>query len=135
MYRYTLAVVICLAAAAQQPAPAPAPAQPGQPGQGGGRSGGNQQGQNRVQQRPASKPEDMAAVEGQIFNGVTGEALGKALPGQFVMLRGEWGRDPLLPRAQQDAVEDGRIWHVEHGSIHRYRTGMDAAAKWISERW
>jgi len=28
-----------------------------------------------------------------------GEALSKALPGQFVMLRGEWGRDPLLPRA------------------------------------
>ena len=28
-----------------------------------------------------------------------GASLGKALPGQFVMLRGEWGRDPLLPRA------------------------------------
>lgn len=28
-----------------------------------------------------------------------GEALAGALPGQFVMLRGEWGRDPLLPRA------------------------------------
>src|SRR4029077_19313592 len=28
-----------------------------------------------------------------------GEALRGALPGQFVMLRGEWGRDPLLPRA------------------------------------
>jgi len=28
-----------------------------------------------------------------------GAALAKALPGQFVMLRGEWGRDPLLPRA------------------------------------
>src|SRR3954470_1531944 len=27
------------------------------------------------------------------------EALSKAEPGQFVMLRGEWGRDPLLPRA------------------------------------
>jgi dihydroorotate dehydrogenase electron transfer subunit len=26
-------------------------------------------------------------------------ALEAALPGQFVMLRGEWGRDPLLPRA------------------------------------
>jgi dihydroorotate dehydrogenase electron transfer subunit len=26
-------------------------------------------------------------------------ALDAALPGQFVMLRGEWGRDPLLPRA------------------------------------
>lgn len=26
-------------------------------------------------------------------------ALAGALPGQFVMLRGEWGRDPLLPRA------------------------------------
>ncbi len=28
-----------------------------------------------------------------------GQALASALPGQFVMLRGEWGRDPLLPRA------------------------------------
>lgn len=28
-----------------------------------------------------------------------GAALAGALPGQFVMLRGEWGRDPLLPRA------------------------------------
>ena len=28
-----------------------------------------------------------------------GESLAAALPGQFVMLRGEWGRDPLLPRA------------------------------------
>ena len=28
-----------------------------------------------------------------------GAALAAALPGQFVMLRGEWGRDPLLPRA------------------------------------
>jgi dihydroorotate dehydrogenase electron transfer subunit len=27
------------------------------------------------------------------------EALAEAQPGQFVMLRGEWGRDPLLPRA------------------------------------
>jgi dihydroorotate dehydrogenase electron transfer subunit len=27
------------------------------------------------------------------------EALEKATPGQFVMLRGDWGRDPLLPRA------------------------------------
>jgi dihydroorotate dehydrogenase electron transfer subunit len=27
------------------------------------------------------------------------EGLAGALPGQFVMLRGEWGRDPLLPRA------------------------------------
>jgi dihydroorotate dehydrogenase electron transfer subunit len=27
------------------------------------------------------------------------EALASAQPGQFVMLRGEWGRDPLLPRA------------------------------------
>lgn len=27
------------------------------------------------------------------------EALSGAQPGQFVMLRGEWGRDPLLPRA------------------------------------
>jgi dihydroorotate dehydrogenase electron transfer subunit len=26
-------------------------------------------------------------------------ALSQARPGQFVMLRGEWGRDPLLPRA------------------------------------
>jgi dihydroorotate dehydrogenase electron transfer subunit len=25
--------------------------------------------------------------------------LAEALPGQFVMIRGEWGRDPLLPRA------------------------------------
>jgi dihydroorotate dehydrogenase electron transfer subunit len=28
-----------------------------------------------------------------------GESLRGAVPGQFVMLRGEWGRDPLLPRA------------------------------------
>jgi dihydroorotate dehydrogenase electron transfer subunit len=28
-----------------------------------------------------------------------GAQLAGALPGQFVMLRGEWGRDPLLPRA------------------------------------
>ena len=28
-----------------------------------------------------------------------GAALSHSLPGQFVMLRGEWGRDPLLPRA------------------------------------
>jgi dihydroorotate dehydrogenase electron transfer subunit len=28
-----------------------------------------------------------------------GAMLAQALPGQFVMLRGEWGRDPLLPRA------------------------------------
>ena len=28
-----------------------------------------------------------------------GAMLAGALPGQFVMLRGEWGRDPLLPRA------------------------------------
>src|SRR5262245_22885449 len=27
------------------------------------------------------------------------QALLGAKPGQFVMLRGEWGRDPLLPRA------------------------------------
>ncbi|MBI5482402.1 MAG: dihydroorotate dehydrogenase electron transfer subunit [Deltaproteobacteria bacterium] len=27
------------------------------------------------------------------------EALAGALPGQFVMVRGDWGRDPLLPRA------------------------------------
>jgi dihydroorotate dehydrogenase electron transfer subunit len=27
------------------------------------------------------------------------DALSAARPGQFVMLRGEWGRDPLLPRA------------------------------------
>jgi dihydroorotate dehydrogenase electron transfer subunit len=27
------------------------------------------------------------------------EPLARCLPGQFVMLRGEWGRDPLLPRA------------------------------------
>lgn len=27
------------------------------------------------------------------------QALSSAKPGQFVMLRGEWGRDPLLPRA------------------------------------
>src|SRR5688500_5326361 len=27
------------------------------------------------------------------------EALAGAQPGQFVMVRGEWGRDPLLPRA------------------------------------
>jgi dihydroorotate dehydrogenase electron transfer subunit len=26
-------------------------------------------------------------------------ALARATPGQFVMLRGDWGRDPLLPRA------------------------------------
>ncbi|HEX5631934.1 MAG TPA: hypothetical protein VFX50_01860, partial [Gemmatimonadales bacterium] len=26
-------------------------------------------------------------------------ALDRTLPGQFVMMRGEWGRDPLLPRA------------------------------------
>ncbi|MDB4965748.1 MAG: dihydroorotate oxidase electron transfer subunit [Myxococcales bacterium] len=28
-----------------------------------------------------------------------GVALRNAVPGQFVMVRGEWGRDPLLPRA------------------------------------
>lgn len=28
-----------------------------------------------------------------------GAAVAAAVPGQFVMLRGEWGRDPLLPRA------------------------------------
>src|SRR3954470_24490800 len=28
-----------------------------------------------------------------------GVGLRGALPGQFVMVRGEWGRDPLLPRA------------------------------------
>src|SRR5262249_2753461 len=28
-----------------------------------------------------------------------GKALEAAQPGQFVMVRGEWGRDPLLPRA------------------------------------
>lgn len=28
-----------------------------------------------------------------------GEQLARSQPGQFVMLRGEWGRDPLLPRA------------------------------------
>jgi dihydroorotate dehydrogenase electron transfer subunit len=27
------------------------------------------------------------------------ESLQESLPGQFVMLRGDWGRDPLLPRA------------------------------------
>lgn len=27
------------------------------------------------------------------------EGLGEILPGQFVMLRGSWGRDPILPRA------------------------------------
>src|SRR5262245_45575471 len=27
------------------------------------------------------------------------EALSECRPGQFVLLRGEWGRDPLLPRA------------------------------------
>jgi dihydroorotate dehydrogenase electron transfer subunit len=27
------------------------------------------------------------------------EALSSAQPGQFIMVRGEWGRDPLLPRA------------------------------------
>ncbi len=27
------------------------------------------------------------------------EALAPAQPGQFVMVRGDWGRDPLLPRA------------------------------------
>jgi dihydroorotate dehydrogenase electron transfer subunit len=27
------------------------------------------------------------------------EALAGALPGQFIMVRGDWGRDPLLPRA------------------------------------
>ncbi len=26
------------------------------------------------------------------------EALAESLPGQFIMLRGDWGRDPLLPR-------------------------------------
>src|SRR5438094_551583 len=30
---------------------------------------------------------------------LAGAGLADALPGQFVMLRGEWGRDPLLPRA------------------------------------
>jgi dihydroorotate dehydrogenase electron transfer subunit len=37
------------------------------------------------------------------------EALAEAQPGQFVMVRGDWGRDPLLPRAVSllDARPDG----------------------------
>ena len=37
------------------------------------------------------------------------QALAGALPGQFIMVRGDWGRDPLLPRAISllDARADG----------------------------
>jgi dihydroorotate dehydrogenase electron transfer subunit len=37
------------------------------------------------------------------------QALAGSLPGQFVMVRGDWGRDPLLPRALSllDARADG----------------------------
>src|SRR5512142_316299 len=35
------------------------------------------------------------------------EALAASQPGQFVMLRGPWGRDPLLPRAYSILWVDG----------------------------
>lgn len=38
-----------------------------------------------------------------------GDRLAGASPGQFVMLRGEWGRDPLLPRAYSILDREGGI--------------------------
>src|SRR4029453_15323392 len=35
------------------------------------------------------------------------ESLATSRPGQFVMLRGDWGRDPLLPRAFSVMAIDG----------------------------
>ena len=39
------------------------------------------------------------------------DALAGAQPGQFVMVRGDWGRDPLLPRAFSilRTLDGGRI--------------------------
>jgi dihydroorotate dehydrogenase electron transfer subunit len=48
-------------------------------------------------------------------------SLGDARPGQFAMLRGEWGRDPILPRAYSILSVDGDearflVRHVGRGS-------------------
>jgi dihydroorotate dehydrogenase electron transfer subunit len=37
------------------------------------------------------------------------ESLSQAEPGQFVMARGDWGRDPLLPRAFSILSQDGGV--------------------------
>jgi dihydroorotate dehydrogenase electron transfer subunit len=45
-----------------------------------------------VENRPLGRGNFVVRLDGSA-------ALAGAAPGQFVMLRGEWGRDPLLPRA------------------------------------
>jgi len=114
MHRFMPLLLLSVAAIAQQPAPAPA--QPGQvPGGGRGGRGGTDQ-QNRPAQRPATKPEDMAAVEGQIVNGATGEPLGKAR----ISLRREAQRDSVGYPGSYSATTDpgGRftIPNVEPGT-------------------
>src|SRR5579871_5192768 len=47
------------------------------------------------------------------------DALAAAKPGQFVMLRGEWGRDPLLPRAFSILRMRGAVCEILVKSVGR----------------
>jgi dihydroorotate dehydrogenase electron transfer subunit len=56
------------------------------------------------------------------------EALASCRPGQFVMLRGEWGRDPLLPRAfSVMAVRQGSIAEILVKTIGRATSLLEVA--------
>lgn len=54
--------------------------------------------------------------------------LAEAMPGQFVMLRGEWGRDPLLPRAFSiQAVRPGGVAEILVKTVGRGTSLLEAA--------
>lgn len=56
------------------------------------------------------------------------EALAGCVPGQFVMMRGEWGRDPLLPRAfSVQQVHDGGRAEILVKTIGRGTALLEAA--------
>ncbi|MBL8228485.1 MAG: carboxypeptidase regulatory-like domain-containing protein [Bryobacterales bacterium] len=73
---------LCLLLAAQAPPPpAPvrqSPAPQGQPGSGGPPQDRNRSRGGATIQREPVRPEDLASIEGQIVNGITGEPLNKA---------------------------------------------------------
>ena len=56
------------------------------------------------------------------------EALRPGLPGQFVMLRGEWGRDPLLPRAfSVMSVDDQGVCEILVKTVGRGTALLESA--------
>jgi dihydroorotate dehydrogenase electron transfer subunit len=71
---------------------------------------------------PARVVENIEVAPGYSLLRVDGcQGLRGARPGQFAMLRGEWGRDPILPRAFSILAVDGAearflVRHVGRGS-------------------